>query len=520
MVAPADLPLVTVDAIDKVYPADRVAAQGVRWNNLVEDFKKTYGYKPTCIVRAPGRVNLIDATIGEHIDHALFGVVPMAIVPDVIIAVGPRNDTKEIRTSNVDKKYGPTAFTPSKNSNGEAVVDIDIRQLQWHSYVKAALLGYLKHPHSGGDSIGLDLLYDGTVPAGSGLSSSAAMVISSLLAMLTANGKVDGLTKGDLVKMSMGAEGNVGVNTGGMDQAASVISTPAAALYVQFYPNLAGEPVPIPKTQPEISFVIANTLVTSDKATTAKFNYNLRVVETLAGASLLAKRLGMNYKPKDKVAYRQVVSDLAGGEHSLTGAGVNKSDITASLRQAFKDALDAIEKHLGNSAERDGLTEEELIAALGISKEEFAEIYLKLAVEPIGGKYRLHIRAKHILEEALRVLEFRKTIETETESLPKALGEIMNKSQESCRDQFGCSCKEIDEITSIALEEGALGSRLTGAGWGGSTVSLVPAEIVPQFIANVSKRYSKYQGLPQEQLDQAIFATLPSSGACETVHKI
>lgn len=332
--------------------------------------------------------------------------------------------------------------------------------------------------------------------------------------MLTANGKVDGLTKGDLVKMSMGAEGNVGVNTGGMDQAASVISTPAAALYVQFYPNLAGEPVPIPKTQPEISFVIANTLVTSDKATTAKFNYNLRVVETLAGASLLAKRLGLNYKPKDKVAYRQVVSDLAGGEHSLTGEGVNKSDITASLRQAFKDALVAIEKHLGNNTEKDGLTEDELIAALGISKDEFADIYLKLAVEPIGGKYRLYIRAKHILEEALRVLEFRKTIETEPESLPKALGEIMNKSQESCRDQFGCSCKEIDEITSIALEEGALGSRLTGAGWGGSTVSLVPAEIVPKFIANVSKRYSKYQGLPQEQLDQAIFATLPSSGAC------
>lgn len=340
------------------------------------------------------------------------------------------------------------------------------------------------------------------------------MVISTLLALLTSNGRVDGLTKGDLVKMSMGAEGNVGVNTGGMDQAASVISTPAAALYVQFFPNLAGEPVPIPTTDPAVSFVIANTLVTSDKATTAKYNYNLRVVETLAGASLLAKRLGMRFTPADKVTYRQIVSEHNGGEHSLTGAGVNKSDVTASLRDAFKKTLHAIEEHLGSDDVREGLSEDELISALGISKQEFADTYLKLAVEPLGGKYRVYIRAKHIFEEALRVLEFRRSIESETQDLPKALGQIMNQSQESCRDQFGCSCKEIDEITGIALEEGALGSRLTGAGWGGSTVSLVPADIVPRFIQNVSKRYSKYQGLGKDALDQAIFATLPSSGAC------
>ncbi|TIA88653.1 hypothetical protein E3P99_02475 [Wallemia hederae] len=509
MTAPVDLPLVTVDALDKVYPADRVAAQGVRWNNLAESFTKQYGYKPAFIVRAPGRVNLI----GEHIDHALFGVVPMAIIPDVIIAVGPRKDTTEIRAANVDSKYSSTAFTPDYAT--ESVVDIDTRSLQWHSYVKAALLGYTRHPHSQGSSIGADLLYDGTVPAGSGLSSSAAMVISSLLALLVSNARTDGLTKGELVKMSMGAEGNVGVNTGGMDQAASVISTAAAALYVQFFPSLEGEPVPIPSTDPAFSFVIANTLVTSDKATTAKFNYNLRVVETLAGAALLAKKLGLRYTPQDKVSYREIVSQLAGSEHELTGAGVNASDKTSGLRQAFKKTLAAIEEHLGSADIREGLTEEELTSVLGLSKQDFANTYLNLAVEPIGGKYRVYIRAKHILEEALRVLDFRKAIESKAGGdLPKLLGDIMNASQASCRDQFMCSCKEIDEITALALEHGALGSRLTGAGWGGSTVSLVPAAIVPQFIADIKKRYSKYNGLSDDVLDQAIFATLPSSGAC------
>ena len=367
----------------------------------------------------------------------------------------------------------------------------------------------MNNKHSGGQSKGLDLLYDGTVPAGSGLSSSAAMVISSLLAMLTANDRAEGITKGELVKMSMGAEGNVGVNTGGMDQAASVISTPSAALYVQFFPELTGQPVPIPLTNPQISFVIANTLVTSDKATTAKFNYNLRVVETLTGASILANKLGLSSKfpPGQKVTYREIVSEWK-GQHIN-----NDND---ALRNAFKETLDAIEIHLGNDNEKDGLTEDQLINACGLSKQQFHDLYFTLPVEPIGGKYRIYARAKHILEESLRVLEFRKETSNTNDinNLPFRLGNIMNESQSSCRDQFGCSCKEIDEITSIAISEGALGSRLTGAGWGGSTVSLVPSNIVPQFIQNVIKRYSKYQGLSNDQLNDAIFATLPSSGAC------
>merc|ERR1712196_409409 len=61
----------------------------------------------------------------------------------------------------------------------------------------------------------------------------------------------------------------------------------------------------------------------------------------------------------------------------------------------------------------------------------------------------------------------------ETDELSE-LGDILNDGQSSCKELYDCSCDELDELTSIALAKGALGSRLTGAGWGGCCVSLVP----------------------------------------------
>jgi galactokinase len=61
----------------------------------------------------------------------------------------------------------------------------------------------------------VDLLVTGSVPPGSGLSSSAAMVVASTLSFLAANDKLQGLSKGDLVRMAVVNERRVGVNSGG-----------------------------------------------------------------------------------------------------------------------------------------------------------------------------------------------------------------------------------------------------------------------------------------------------------------
>jgi galactokinase len=89
----------------------------------------------------------------------------------------------------------------------------------------------------------------------------------------------------------------------------------------------------------------------------------------------------------------------------------------------------------------------------------------------------------------------------------------MNISQQSCAGDFECSCPELDQLTALARASGAYGSRLTGAGWGGCTVSLVREDQVESFAAKLKEEYGPYRELSEEQMKEIVFATKPSSGA-------
>lgn len=72
-------------------------------------------------------------------------------------------------------------------------------------------------------------------------------------------------------------------------------------------------------------------------------------------------------------------------------------------------------------------------------------------------------------------------------------------------------------LVRLAKEAGAYGSRVTGAGWGGCTVSLVDEASVPEFIEKIKAAYPPYHGLHGEELEEVIFPTKPSSGASGTL---
>lgn len=588
----AEEPVPVFTTVLDAHPVPGIAArEAARFDELAAEFTRRFGHAPTYIARAPGRVNLI----GEHIDYGLFGVFPAAVEQDVLIACGRRPAADQpaqghVHAQNLSDKYTPQEFAPMLRTalRKEAVeserehvhvkewhLDIDPRELRWESYVKAGYYGVLERffasPSVSAEPANTDLLVTGTVPAGSGLSSSAAMVVASTLAFLAVNEKLDlpaengtrRITKGELVEMAVENEKRVGVNSGGMDQAASVTALPSSALYIHFFPTFGAAPIPLPirRTKTKAVWVIANSLVKSEKVVGAKTRYNLRVVETLVAARVLARVLGLQdllsaEGGKKRFTLREVLAAYVGSgevrgkaEPSLSPeavkAGLEKilGEVErlrpANLRRWEQGEAGIVEE--GQDEQQLGLTFDEMVRASGLEKDVFWEVYLSW-VEVEATHFQLYKRTKHVFSEALRVLQFRDTClaaasastnprvheptlneparpdassttdELDDEIL-RTLGALMDASQASCSALYECSCPELDALTQLCRDAGAYGSRLTGAGWGGCTVSLVAEAAVPAFIEHIRHEYPAYRELNNEQLKDVVFATQPSNGA-------
>ncbi|KIK39771.1 hypothetical protein CY34DRAFT_807886 [Suillus luteus UH-Slu-Lm8-n1] len=536
--ADAQIPIFTT--LKEVYGSLPTAAkQAKRWDDLAREFEIKFGHKPTHVARAPGRVNLI----GEHIDYADFGVFPAAIEHDILIACAPRPVDRHapgsVVAENLHPRYTRQVFSPTRRHTlGDDVpldavrvapwhLDIDKTELRWESYVKAGYYGVLNHFFSPSSTspvpVPVDILVTGNVPPGSGLSSSAAMVVSSTLAFLAVNGIFDGEnapTKGELVNIAMENERRVGVNSGGMDQSASVIALPGSALYVSFVPSLHAEPIVLPR---DAVFVCANSLVVSNKAESAKHQYNLRVAETLAAARLLSHHLNLQIDSNTKrrpVTLREVLARKSGFYRDEQD--VQLEDLVR-LRKGLVDILGiAMDYLLPKSGDRTDISVDEMIDKSGMDEAEFRKMYLS-GVDVETANFELYLRARHVFEEALRVLEFREVCLAgggNEESKLQTLGKLMNDSHDSCHRQFDCSHPKVNDLVRVARSFGEVGkgriygSRMTGAGWGGCTVSLVHREDVEAFITHVKKEYAPYEGMSDEDLASCVFATEPGMGAC------
>ena len=95
----------------------------------------------------------------------------------------------------------------------------------------------------------------------------------------------------------------------------------------------------------------------------------------------------------------------------------------------------------------------------------------------------------------------------------------MNASHKSCDKLYECSSNELNELTQMARDLGALGSRLTGAGWGGCCVSLVRKSEVKVFTDKLMDYYTKERGVGEklwvtDDLHRYIFSTQLGRGAC------
>ncbi len=229
---------------------------------LTEKFKNHFSGTPRFFA-APGRVNLI----GEHTDYNDGYVFPMALNFYTHVAIAPRTDRNiQIWSENMQQVI---VFSLDQN---------DGKRRHWSDYVAGVAHELEK---AGYDLPGADLYIESQVPVGSGLSSSAALEMSSALAFLKL---VDAdLPGAELARLGQRAENHfVGMNCGIMDQFISVHGKTDHALLLDCR-SLQFQQVPLPSDRARI--VVCNTMVKHELGSS---EYNKRRAECEQGVRLMA----------------------------------------------------------------------------------------------------------------------------------------------------------------------------------------------------------------------------------------
>lgn len=458
-----------------VHAYDPAVHQDKRIQSLVKGFKSKFSRPADVIVRVPGRVNII----GEHVDYCGYPVLPMAIDQSILIAAGRsgEEDGGLIALHNADDTF--PSFSSSLTTFSIS------RPPKWHDYFLCGLEGVLESAAFAGDTIdlakGLQVMVDGTIPPAAGLSSSSALVCGSAVVsrILFLNEKT--IPKKEMASSCAKYEHLIGTQGGGMDQAIQMLAEAGSAKFVDFVPELAATSVPLPSTA---VFFVSHCGLDCNKA--ASHQFNTRVLETKVAALIIYKKMGMA---------------------ANVGTGRTLSDVQRSLGAQVTDMLAIVDKCLKKEpySLSDVLQELEL-ASVGELMSELGFKDTSRFDESIKSDLKLHQRSSHVYREAARVYEFRKVCEDESldeESKIHRLGSLMNDSHESLRVKYECSCSELDSMVQACRSEGAIGSRLTGAGWGGCCLSLLPKSRAKDFKSRMLLRFPN---------DNFTFQTAPGDG--------
>jgi galactokinase len=369
--------------------------------------KENFGVDATVTAAAPGRVNLI----GEHIDYCDGFVLPFAIDRYIVMAAA-LNGTNEARVATA--LGGAPAILPLN-------VPQEISAPKWANYLRGVFQGFQQRGHH---LPGFDAYILSSVPGGAGLSSSAALecCVATLL-----EGLVDTVldTKEKALLCQKAEHDFAGVPCGIMDQFASAFGKPNRLILIDCK---SGEPELVPFENPDLTVLIANTMV----------------------------------------------------HHELSDGGY------AARRKNTEDGLAVI----GKSSWRD--------ATLADVEANWGALG-----DPVNR------RSRHVVGEIARTI-------AAAEALAKndfeALGPLMAASHDSLRDDFEVSCVELDLMVDIARaigrSGGVIGARMTGGGFGGSTVTLCESSKAREIAATLSNKYHEATGITPQ-----IFASRPSLGA-------
>ncbi|KAL5291351.1 GALK2 family protein [Megaselia abdita] len=396
-----------------------------RLDDLHTYFKSQFETEPDFFIRVPGRVNII----GEHIDYCGYPVLPMALDQCILLAVKTNPSDHFLQLRNINPKFENykcdlTSFNIDLPQSGTGP--------EWYKYFLCGVKGVFENITGEFPKIGMYVALSGNVPPASGLSSSSALVSSATLA--TAYAYNISLDKKNLASISAQCERYIGTQGGGMDQAIAYLAKKGCAKFIEFHPELQASSIQLPSNA---FFVVANSLAEINKAATSDFNQ--RVVECRTACRILSKKLGFNN-------WREVFR-------------------FASLQSRIGCSLEELERLADKEFSKENYTRADVLKELDISDQDFNDNFLTPNTLHMDS-FKLRQRALHVLQESLRVWNFKSTCEVNSNesSCLQKLSDFIGQSHSSLRHLYECSHPSLDYLVDISKEFG-IGARLTGAGY-------------------------------------------------------
>ena len=365
-------------------------------------FKEVFQQNAEKSYFSPGRVNLI----GEHTDYNGGNVFPCALTLGTYGVASLRKD-------NTIRMY-------SENFQDQGVVEFSLDDLtyskahDWANYPKGVIAFLRKEGHH--IEQGMDIYFNGNIPNGAGLSSSASIEV--LTAFMMKDLFQLEISMINLVKLCQKVENEfMGVNSGIMDQFAVAMGKKDQAILLD-----------------------TNTL---------EYRYSPVLLEN---ASLVVSNTNK--------------------KRGLADSKYNER------RAECEEALKRLQTVLP-------------ISSLGeIDSETFGK-YQHVIEDDVLIK-----RAKHAVTENERTLLAVKALESNE---IEEFGKLMNASHESLKEDYEVTGIELDTLVELARKvSGTIGSRMTGAGFGGCTVSIVQNDAIERFIQEVGTSYEEIIGYKAE----------------------
>ncbi|VBB33314.1 unnamed protein product, partial [Acanthocheilonema viteae] len=346
----------------------------------------------------------------EHIDYSGYGVLPMAINASTYI-LASLHDANEIVFQNINTAFKAHTYKFCDDWMGS-------EKPEWFHYFLCGWKGILRRLNV--PPKGMNVLVHGTIPTGAGLSSSSSVVCAAALVTLALHSgqAFDVINKTEFAELCAEVERYVGMEGGGMDQAIEVLAKEGSAMLINFNP-LRFLPVTLPESA---LFAVIHSGEALNKA--ANSQYNERVVECRLAAQIIAKVCELKYWKEIRTL----------------------GDVAQRLRKTAQEMIAIVE---------------EVLPSRVYTKDNALSLLVKT--------FKLAQRAKHVYMEANRVRLFHEACKSGN---VKEMGKLMNDSHTSCKELFECSCDKLDKVVENCLRNGALGARLTGAGWGGCAVAL------------------------------------------------